>query len=117
MSMLNTYWQNVKIDQSGNTLTLPIATSNYTLVRLAIGATWDAATITIQESADGTGLVFQTLKDTDGTVFTIQATAYGLFAILPQRVIGATGFLKIVSSAAQNTGAPRIVSLLWREVV
>ena len=104
----------VTIDQSGNTKSEAITTNGMLLTHIIPGATWDAASITFEQSADGTN--FYTTKDDAGTTYTVTIAASQVITIPASKLIGGARQFKVVASAAQNTSTPRTISLILRYV-
>ena len=104
----------ITIDQTGNTKSEAITTNGNLLTHIVIGTTWDAASITFEASIDGTN--FYAVKDDAGTTYTVTASSSQVITIPASKLIGGTYAFKIVSTAAQNTGSPRTINIVIREV-
>lgn len=104
----------VTIDQSTNTKSEAISTNGMLLTHIIPGATWDAASVTFEQSADGTN--FYAVKDDAGATYTVTIAASQVITIPATKLIGGARSFKVVASAAQNTSSPRTIHLALRYV-
>lgn len=101
--------QTITLEQSTNTKSAAIITGGQCLVKIQIAGTWDAASITFEESLDGS--TYAAVKDDAGTTYTVTAGTDRVITIPLAKLIGASGYYKIVSTAAQSSSSPRTITV------
>jgi len=109
-----TRFQTVTLNNSGNTTSETVQTLGLLLVGIVIGGTWDTANITFTESTDNTN--FYAKYDDSGNLYTVTAAASHVLTVPAAKLVGMTGFLKVVATAAQNTSSPRQIVLVLRAI-